>query len=409
MRAAVAGAGARSLDTSQKPEGGKAEITLVVAQSPRYYPHVERHLKSLQKPFSRVRLLYWEKDGSEPLYALPGVEVERLVLPFGRGGTGFFLKLMAGFFFRLRRMRPRSIEAIDPYALVPARAYAALAGGTARDGRPGAVRIAYFSMEYFSELPSLRSKPLKRRIWKALEAWGAAGASSAAAVCDSIAVHLREDFRLPVVTVRNVPYRNPDVTEGAEAGKPDALHARCGLPSEAQILIYQGMLQEGRGLETCVRALSAVPGFHLAVAGGGPLLEPLRNLAAESGCGDRTHFLGEVAFRDLAVLTRGAFAGLAPFQALSASYRYSLPGKLFEYIQAGVPVVATALPEIRKVVEGYGVGICLEAYDPESLAAALRRLREEPGLREGFLRNLPAAKRELCWEAEEERYLSLYR
>jgi glycosyltransferase involved in cell wall biosynthesis len=121
------------------------------------------------------------------------------------------------------------------------------------------------------------------------------------------------------------------------------------------------------------------------------------------------HFLGEVAFRDLAVLTRGALAGLAPFQALSASYLYSLPGKLFEYIQAGVPVIATALPEIRKVVEGYGVGICLEAYGPETLAAALRRMLREPGMREGFLKKMPAAQADLCREAEEARYLSLYR
>ncbi|MDB5048220.1 MAG: glycosyl transferase group 1 [Fibrobacteres bacterium] len=389
------------METSQKAEPGTGEITLVVAQSPRYYPHVERHLKSLKKAFARVRLLYWEKDGNEPVYSFPGVETERLVLPFGSGGTVFFLRLMAGFFFRLRRMRPQSIEAIDPYALAPARLYSFLAGGRR-------IRIAYFSMEYFSELPSLRAKPWKRRIWRGLERWGAGGSAVAATVCDSIAAHLRADFKIPVVTVRNVPERSAVIPPAAGNG-PDALHARCGLPAEAPILIYQGMLQEGRGLETALRALPSAPGIHFAVIGDGPLRESLRALAKAEGCADRTHFLGEVDFRDLVTLTRGAFAGLAPFQALSASYLYSLPGKLFEYIQAGVPVIATALPEIRKVVEGYGVGICLEPYAPETLAAALRRMREEPGLREGFLGNLPAAGAALCWEAEESAYLSLYR
>ena len=123
---------------------------------------------------------------------------------------------------------------------------------------------------------------------------------------------------------------------------------------------------------------------------------------------DRVHLLGEVDFRDLTALTRGALAGLAPFQALSVSYLYTLPGKLFEYIQAGVPVIATALPEIRKVVEGYGVGICVEDDKPETMAAALRRMLAEPGPRAGFLRNLPAAQADLCWEAEEVRYLELY-
>jgi len=406
----------------------------VVAQSPRYYPHVERHLNSLKKVFAQVRLLYWEKDPAEPLYALPGVSCERVILPFGSGGTLFFLRLMARFHFRLAALRPKNIEAIDPYALIPARLLALRAGLIRMEGgrKP---RLTYFSMEYFSELPSLKDKPVKRLIWKTLERWGASSAASGATVCDSIAAHLRVDFGIPIVTVRNVPERGAaaQTAEAASSARstesaasaaiaksvvPDApsagaqvadpLHLRCGLPADASILIYQGMLQEGRGLEAAVGALASVPGIHFAVIGGGPLRATLSGIARESGCADRLHLLGEVGFKDLAVLTRGAFAGLAPFQALSASYLYSLPGKLFEYIQAGVPVIATALPEIRKVVEGYGVGICVEALSPESLAAALRRMREEPGLREGFLRNLPAAQAELCWEAEEVRYLSLY-
>jgi glycosyltransferase involved in cell wall biosynthesis len=413
------------LQTPQKTEAARGAATLVVAQSPRYYPHVERHLNGLKKVFPEVRLLYWEKDPSEPIYALPGVACERLILPFGKGGTLFFLRLMAGFLFLLlkrtggKRARggrtPETIEAIDPYALIPARLYALRQSLAGR-----ATRLIYFSMEYFSALPSLRAKPIKRRIWSALERWGARRAAAGATVCDSIAAHLREDFGIPIVTVRNVPYRtaaqaptavaSADNTAAAETrdGKPASLHARCGLPADSAILIYQGMLQEGRGLESAVRAVAMVPGVHFAVIGGGPLLAGLRALARAGGCEDRVHLLGEVDFRDLVGLTRGAFAGLAPFQALSASYLYSLPGKLFEYIQAGVPVIATALPEIRKVVDGYGVGICLDDEKPETLAAALRRLSEEPGLRAGFLRNLPAAQAELCWEAEEIRYLELY-
>jgi glycosyltransferase involved in cell wall biosynthesis len=397
----------RTLETHWTKAADGGEITLVVAQSPRYFPHVERHLTSLKKAFASVRLLYWEKDAAEPLYALEGVACERVILPFGSGGALFFLRLMAGFYFRLRRMRPANIEAIDPYALIPARCAAlrnAWSGGSP-------ARLAYFSMEYFTALPSLRGKPLKRRIWKALEHWGVSGAATGATVCDSIAVHLRADFGIPIATVRNVPPRGQaDANgQGSGAGVTGALHARCGLAAGVPVVIYQGMLQEGRGLEASVRGVAAVPGLHFAIIGAGPLTEPLRALAASLGCADRIHLLGEVGFRDLIPLTRGALAGLAPFQALSASYLYSLPGKLFEYIQAGVPVVATALPEIRKVVEEYGVGICLEEYGPEALADALRRMIDEPGFREGLSRNLPRAQAELCWEAEEIRYLSLYR
>lgn len=387
----------------------KRDITLVVAQSPRYYPHVARHLKSLKTIFSEVRLLYWEKDAEEPLYAFPGVAAERVLLPFGAGGTAFFAKLMWGFLRALIRSRPGAIEAIDPYALVPARCYALLRGAAPGHGRHGerggriAVRIAYFSMEYFSELPSLRAKPIKRRLWKSLERWGAEGSAAVATVCDSIAVHLCRDFRKDrVATVRNVPERSEAVDTGT-------LHARCGLTPGIPVAIYQGMLQEGRGLEACMDAVAAVPSVHLALAGSGPLREPLRARAEAAGCADRVHFLGEVDFRELSALTPGAFAGLAPFQALSTSYLYSLPGKMFEYIQAGVPVITTSLPEILKVVEGYGVGICIPEFGAQGLTAALRRLLDEPALLAEMRDNLPRAKAELCWETEQESYLSLYR
>ncbi|MEO7424528.1 MAG: glycosyltransferase family 4 protein, partial [Fibrobacteria bacterium] len=398
-------------DVPPPPSG---EITLVVAQSPRYFPHVERHLQSLKKVFAQVRLLYWEKDPAEPLYVSPDVACERVVLPFGARGAPFFLRLLGGFYARLDELRPANIEAIDPYALIPARAYA-----LRTRMRGTRVRIAYFSMEYFSRMPSLKDKPWKRFAWRRLELWGAAGASAAATVCDSIAAHLSRDFRMPVITVRSLPWRVPEAVghdglERAPAGENRdgirlGLHARCGVPEKTAIAIYQGMLEPGRGLETAVRAMAAVPALHFAIIGSGPLREPLSALAQTAGCAARVHFLGEVDFRDLAILTRSACAGLVPVQPLSASYLYSLPGKLFEYIQAGVPVIATSLPEILKVVDGYGVGICLPEYTPETLADALRRLLDDVSLRQSFRANLARAGAELCWEAEETAYLSLYR
>jgi glycosyltransferase involved in cell wall biosynthesis len=372
---------------------GQDEITLVVAQSPRYYPHVDRHLQSLRKVFRRVRLLYWEKDPAEPLHGHDGVEVHRVVIPFGAGGTLFFARLMAAFTLRLLRLRPCAVEAIDPYALIPAR-LASLRFPC---------RIAYFSMEYFPGLPSLLGKPVKRAAWRALERWAVARAASVATVCDSIAVHLKEDFRRErVLTVRNVP----ELSHAADTG---ALHARCGLPTGARIVLYQGMLQTGRGLEAAVDAIAGLPSLHLALVGPGPLAEGLRVRARAAGCADRVHLLGEVPSRDLAGLTPGAFAGLAPFQALSPSYLYSLPGKLFEYIQAGVPVVASDLPEIRRIVEGYQVGYCVAAMGPEGLASALRSLSEDAGSRGTLEANLAKAKADLCWEEEEKAYLELFR
>jgi glycosyltransferase involved in cell wall biosynthesis len=370
----------------------RADITLMVAASPRYYPHVERHLKSLGKVFPKVGLLYWEKNENEPIYCSLPAKVERFVLTFGKGGIGFFLPLMVRFLLALFRLRPSSVEAIDPYALIPARIYSLFFR----------CRIVYFSMEYFAEMPSLRGKPFKRRVWRGLEKWGAAGAAATATVCNGIADSLRKDFRTEtVITVRNVP-------ESAVPGDPSLLRERCGVGPGIPILLYQGALQEGRGLEAAVEAMAALPDMHLAIIGAGPLLTPLGDSARKLGVSGRVHFLGEVDFRELTQLSPGAFAGLAPFQPLSQSYLYSLPGKLFEYIQAEIPVVTTDLPEIRKIVDGYRIGFCLSEYRPDTLAVCILRLAGDPELYRTCKENLRIAKQELCWEKEEEKYLSLY-
>ncbi len=363
---------------------------------------MERHLRSLRKVFAKVSLIYWEKDPREPLYTLEAIEVTRVVLPFGAGGAGFYLRLMAGFFLRLWRARPKHVEAVDPEGLIPARLLDWFFPA----------RITYFSMEYYSELPSLRAKPFKRRVWKALERWGASRVAAAATVCDSIAEHLSRDFAMPVLTVRNVPERAPYLKAAARDPSASTLALRCGLSPEAPIAIYQGMLQEGRGLEATVAAIALLPEIHFALVGPGPLRKPLAEMAERLGCAARVHFLGETPFADMIALTRGAFAGLAPFQPLSTSYVYSLPGKLFEYAQAGLPVVSFALPEMRKVIEGYGIGICLAESTPRALADALARLLSEsrdPKSRTALATRLERAQRELCWEAEEAKYLELYR
>jgi glycosyltransferase involved in cell wall biosynthesis len=63
---------------------------------------------------------------------------------------------------------------------------------------------------------------------------------------------------------------------------------------------------------------------------------------------------------------------------------------------------------MRKIIEGYGVGVCLQDYGPAPLAAALRRLAWDAAWRAGFAAALRRAAADLCWEAEEERYLRLY-
>ena len=88
------------------------------------------------------------------------------------------------------------------------------------------------------------------------------------------------------------------------------------------------------------------------------------------------------------------------------NYHYALPNKLFDYIQARVPVVVADLPEMRKVVEDYGVGEVLTERSAEFLAQTISRVMDNATTYE---QHLQQAATQLCWENECARLEEIYR
>jgi glycosyltransferase involved in cell wall biosynthesis len=102
----------------------------------------------------------------------------------------------------------------------------------------------------------------------------------------------------------------------------------------------------------------------------------------------------------------GCDVGLVPtWNKRDLSYWYALDNKLFDYIAAGIPVLATSQPEYQRLVEGHGVGVCVDADQPGAYSRGLSALLAEyPRWRE----RVRAARSELTWEREQQRLLQLY-
>ena len=116
------------------------------------------------------------------------------------------------------------------------------------------------------------------------------------------------------------------------------------------MVLYQGGLVPGRGLDVCVRAAAHFPdGVHLVFIGKGKSLDELTALADELGVTDRVHFLPAVEPGELPVYTAAADVGVIPYQPVSSNNEYALPNKVFEYTGAGIPFVASDLPELRRI------------------------------------------------------------
>jgi glycosyltransferase involved in cell wall biosynthesis len=225
-------------------------------------------------------------------------------------------------------------------------------------------------------------------------------------VSELIAQELAVRYAIPPpLVLRNCV---PLLPEG-EKGFP--LRGALGLGRRARIVLHTGSLVSfGRALRELILAFRYLAeGFHLVFLGEGPLETELRELARSHDLEGRVHFQRPVLPHQLIPTMRGADLGAVMIRGEdAASYHFSLPNKLFEAIAAGLPVVASGLPEISRVVLGYEIGIICQPDDPVDIARAIRESLS-PERYGTFKANLKRAQQELNWERESQKLSDLYR
>lgn len=320
---------------------------------------------------------------------LPPAWVRRL-LPFHLYRAVFLIAFVVG----IVRSRPQLVHAHDAAMLLPGLIGARLTGA----------RLLYDSHELASGVPYRQGT--WARLAVALERLVVPRCAAVITVSDGIAERLRADYglgRRPAV-VRNVC----DLPRPAPDDPPAGLRARLGIGS-APLVLHQGAPVPGRGAEILVRAIREVPGAHLAFLGTGvPSFDlHLAELARREDVAARVHRLPSVPLAALLSHTQEADVGVSLLEATCENHRLALPNKLFEYLAAGVPVVTSDLPEIRKLVLEHGVGWTADPSDPDAVASALRYALAARG-DEGLLERVRRADDALRWERERDRLLEAY-
>lgn len=190
--------------------------------------------------------------------------------------------------------------------------------------------------------------------------------------------------------------------------KPDVdLHAELGLPKDEKILLYQGGLQQGRGLELLIEMMPQVKEGTLVFLGAGKLEKTLKEMAAQSSESERIKFVEKVHFKALPSYTKQAYLGFQVLQNICFNHYSASSNKLFEYIMAHVPVVSCNFPEVKAVVD-QGVGISVDSHDINQIAEAVNTLVADETLRNQYSEKCKVIKHIYNWENEKQKLLDVY-
>ena len=220
----------------------------------------------------------------------------------------------------------------------------------------------------------------------------------------SIARHLSRQCGVPM------PEVIMSVTSCREAlPKGRKFHERLGLPADDRVMLFQGSVAPSQNMHTLVRGFRQWNrrGFHLVFLGPS---EPRTMAMLQRLAGDRLgrtiHFLPPVGQDVLLQYTASADVGLIPYLPYDLNCRYCMPNKLFEYIQAGLPVLANDLVELRRVLgEIGGGGMLADLSDARACAGAMEAMasRDLAQDRQALL----AARRKFSWDTEQQKYLAI--
>lgn len=187
------------------------------------------------------------------------------------------------------------------------------------------------------------------------------------------------------------------------------LHKLLGLSKEEPILLYQGGIQTGRGLEKVVEAVPLMKRGVVVFIGDGRIKADLERMVRERHLEGRVKFLPKVPVETLLHYTKNAYLGFQVLNNVCFNHYSASSNKLFEYMMSGVPVVACSFPEIQRVVEGEHIGVCVDSHDPSSIAEGVNYLLDHPQEREQMKQNCLKAREKYNWEQEKVHFTSIYK
>ncbi len=298
----------------------------------------------------------------------------------------FYLKSTAKLFLKLLNITADIYVAEDVYTLP---VVTIIAKGRGK-------KLYYNSREFYTSIGGLAEKSSVQKLIAAIEKFFIRYVDVVTVTGEMDKEFIRKLYHpKEIIVIRNIP-RKTDV----KSEEIIDLRQRFNIPEKSVILIYQGMLQKGRGIYQSIEAVKKINNAALILIGYGPDEKKIKNLIEENNLQDKVFLTGAIEHKKLLQYTAATDIGLTLIENISTSYYYALPNKLFEYLNAGLCVLASPLPQMKHIVEKYRVGEIVEPENSEELTGAIIKLANNRELLNQYKTNALSSREELNWENE---------
>ncbi len=346
-------------------------IVVLVSNDLTYDRRVEKTCDVWVKSGWSLTLIGVRKSDSQPLNR--NYNTLRLSTFFSKGPL-FYAVLQCRLFFFLFFRRFDVIWSNDLDTLLPAR----LVGWMKR------TPVIYDSHELFTEAEGLTGRPVVKSIWRWIESQCFPGLQRVMTVNDSIAAIFKARYGNQVQVVRNVPTESKASIDGVAVDLPDG----------DKIILQGAYIDPDRGGEELVEAMAYIPQVHLLVVGSGRAIADMK-----ASAGANVTFLDRVPHEQLKAITRKCLLGLSLDKPTHDNYKFSLPNKLFDYWQSGIPVLASPMVEVEKLVLKYNAGQILRSWSPKEMANQILEMLHSDDYAT-WKKNAVQAAQENTWERE---------
>ncbi len=262
-------------------------------------------------------------------------------------------------------------------------------------------KLVYDSHELFTEIAELTDRPRIRKVWLGIETYIFPKLKNVYTVNDSIASIYKNKYKVDVRVVRNIA--------------PKLIHKEVDIllskkvKGNQKMLILQGSgINMDRGAEEAIQMMQYLEGVILYIIGGGDIFESLKELVLILNLEKKVFIKDKMPYNALLEYTKIADLGLSLDKGTNLNYEYSLPNKVFDYIQAQIPLLVSNRKEVARLITQNDIGMVVTSENPEIIAANVMEALTNTQRYARWKENLIEAAKNYHWEKEQKVLKEVY-